>query len=106
MSQMFSPNHRSVDDIVRDVDTGRLMLNPPFQRRSVWMPAVKDHFIQTVLLGLPFPEIFIVIGESDPATRTRVDHLVDGQQRVATLREYLQGSTNLPYKRVKRYSEL
>lgn len=97
---------RQVADLVRDVEEGRLLLKPPFQRRTVWTPAVKDHFLETVSLGLPFPEIFIVTGSVDPATRTRVDHLVDGQQRVSALREYLNGSDDISYKKVRRYEAL
>lgn len=105
---MNSPSitSRHVNDLVRDVEEGRLLLKPPFQRRTVWTPAVKDHFLETVSLGLPFPEIFIVTGHTDPATRFRVDHLVDGQQRVSTLREYLNGSMDISYKRVKPYAQL
>ncbi len=97
---------RQVNDLVRDVEEGRLLLKPPFQRRTVWTPAVKDHFLETVTLGLPFPEIFIVTGHTDPSTRTRVDHLVDGQQRVSALREYLNGSDDISYKKVRRYADL
>jgi Protein of unknown function DUF262 len=99
-------SQRQVNDLVRDVEDGRLIPKPPFQRRAVWTPGVKDHFLETVLLGLPFPEIFIVTGKMDPATRSRVDFLVDGQQRVSTLREYLNGSTDLLYKRVHAYADL
>jgi hypothetical protein len=97
---------RQVNDLVRDVEEGRLLLKPPFQRRTVWTPSVKDHFLETVSLGLPFPEIFVVTGHTDPATRTRVDHLVDGQQRVSALREYLNGSKDISYKKVRPYAQL
>src|SRR5262249_30737681 len=99
-------SQRQVNDLVRDVDEGRLIPQPPFQRRAVWTPAVKDHFLETVSLGLPFPEIFIVTGQTDPISRERVDHLVDGQQRISTLREYLHGSGEIPYKLVKPYADL
>jgi hypothetical protein len=105
MIQM-STNQRQVMDLVRDVEEGRLLPKPPFQRRAVWTPSVKDHFLDTVLLGLPFPEIFIVTGKMDPHGRTRVDYLVDGQQRVSTLREYLNGSDDISYKLVKPYADL
>ncbi len=105
MIQMMTSQKR-VNDLVREVEEKRLLLKPPFQRRSVWTPAVKDRFLDTVTRGLPFPEIFVVTGHNDPATRKRVDHLVDGQQRVSTLVEYLQGSEDIPYELVRRYSAL
>ena len=42
---------RQVNDLVRDVEEGRLVLKPPFQRRTMWTPAVKDYFLETVTLG-------------------------------------------------------
>lgn len=100
------PNSRTVNELVREVESGRLLLRPAFQRRAVWTPAVKDHFLDTVLRGLPFPEIFVVTGQIDPGTREQVDHLVDGQQRVSTLCEYLDGSENIAYRRVPAYRDL
>jgi hypothetical protein len=105
MIQMIT-SQKQINDLVREVEEGRLIPKPPFQRRAVWTPSVKDHFLETVSLGLPFPEIFVVTGQTDPVTRKRMDYLVDGQQRVSTLREYLNGSDDIPYKLVKPYAEL
>ena len=34
-------------------------MDPPYQRRSVWNQSFKDYFVDTVLLGLPAPAIFL-----------------------------------------------
>lgn len=97
---------RRVSDLIRDVDQGVLILNPPFQRRLVWTNVVKDHFLDTVIRGLPFPEIFIATGEIDTTSMQRRNLLVDGQQRVSTLREYAHGSPDLVLTHVTPYAEL
>lgn len=96
----------TVNELIRAVKEKRLLLDPPFQRRQVWTASVRDHFLETLTLGLPFPEIFIVTGQIDPATHNQVDHLVDGQQRVSALRAYVEGSEDITYEKVRRYSDL
>ncbi|RIK79532.1 MAG: DUF262 domain-containing protein [Planctomycetota bacterium] len=97
---------RRVSDLIREVDQGVLILKPAFQRRLVWTNVVKDHFLETVVLGLPFPEIFIATGELDTTTMLRSTLLVDGQQRISTLREYVHGSEDLVLSKVPPYAEL
>src|SRR5260370_21086591 len=99
---------KRVSDLIREVEDGTLILRPFFQRRLVWTNVVKDYFLETVKLGLPFPEIFIATGEIDTGTMRRKNWLVDGQQRISTLREYVQGSKDLvpKLKLVKPYSQL
>jgi hypothetical protein len=95
-----------VSELIRDVENGTLILRPIFQRRLVWTNVVKDHFLETVKLGLPFPEIFIATGEIDTLTMMRKNWLVDGQQRISTLRQYVQGSEDLVLKLVRPYAEM
>jgi hypothetical protein len=95
-----------VSDLIRAVEEGSLVLKPAFQRRLVWTNVVKEYFLDTVTKGLPFPEIFLATGEIDTRSMKRKNWLVDGQQRISTLREYVQGSTDLVLAKVKPYQEL
>jgi len=97
---------KRVSDFVRDVDDGTLMLKPAFQRRLVWTNVVKDHFLETVNLKLPFPEVFIATGGIDTKSMKRKNLLVDGQQRITTLRDYVKGSPDLDLSLVKPYAQL
>ena len=76
---------RRIGDLINEINEGKLKLRPPFQRRLVWTNVVKEKFLETVLKGYPFPEIFVATGELDRQTTRRVNLLVDGQQRVTTL---------------------
>lgn len=56
-----------------------------FQREYVWTKPQADHFIESLLLGLPVPGIFLV-------KESNGKHLVlDGQQRLRTLASFYDG---------------
>lgn len=63
-----------------------LVLDPPYQRRSVWSQSYKDSFVETVLLGYPAPAIFLY-EEIETSGRARYN-VVDGKQRLVTLFEF------------------
>jgi hypothetical protein len=56
-----------------------------FQREYVWPRPKADRFIESLLLGLPVPGIFLV---KEPTGQLLV---LDGHQRLFTLRSYYQG---------------
>jgi hypothetical protein len=95
-----------VSELVAEIRSGALVLKPPFQRRLVWTNKVKDYFLETVHFGLPFPEIFVATGKLDTKSMERKNLLVDGQQRITTLKDYVSGSPDLKLKKVKPYKEL
>ena len=100
--------HVRVGDLLSDLADGRLIPRPEFQRRLVWTNKHKVAFVETVLLRLPFPEIYIATGELDTKTGRRRQMLVDGQQRTTTLYQYFTGDERLVYGRVdvKAYTDL
>lgn len=70
--------------IVDQMRRGNIELNPRFQRREVWQPQRKSRFIESLLLGLPVPQI--VLAE---AKGQRGRYLVlDGKQRLLTIRQF------------------
>lgn len=75
-------------NIINDVDVGKLVPNAYFQRNLVWRDIHKNDFIETILDGYPFPQIFISRGKLDLDTRTLISCIVDGQQRISTIVEY------------------
>lgn len=101
-----SATNRRLRTILTDIMENKLIPRPEFQRRLVWTNKHKEAFVETVLLGLPFPEIYIAAGEVDVDTGQGKEMLVDGQQRITTLEQYFKGSTDLVLKDVKPYSEL
>ena len=102
-----SASNRRLRTILMGIRDGTLVPRPEFQRRLVWTNKDKVAFIQTVLKGLPFPEIYIAGGTVDPKTGEGTEVLVDGQQRMTTLYQYFTGARDLKLPdEVQPYSEL
>lgn len=96
-------NTVKVFDILRDLegDVPRLMTNPEWQRGDVWTPALRVKFIDTVLSGMPIPQITLW---KRPAGRSAV--VVDGRQRITTLQMYRNGKIPVSKSIIKKYDEL
>ena len=87
--------NRKIRVLITSLRDGVLIPKPEFQRRLVWSNRHKQAFLDTVLNGFPFPEIYIAAGEVDPDTAQGTEMLVDGQQRITTLYQYFSGSAEL-----------
>ena len=99
--------NKKIGELLTDIRNKTLIPRPDFQRRLVWSNKHKSAFIHTVLEGYPFPEIYVAAGEVDLDTGKRTVMLVDGQQRLTTLNQYLMGSSDLKLsKGIPPYSEL
>lgn len=61
MSQqvLASSSNQKISDLYRRIKRGSLILQPDFQRRLVWNSGHKEEFIDTIINGYPFPEIYI-----------------------------------------------
>jgi hypothetical protein len=67
---------------------GRLKLRPPYQRKPVWAARQKCYLIESILLGLPVPEIYVQATTSAD-TGTTLFEIVDGQQRIRTILQFM-----------------
>lgn len=76
-----------IHGLVRRMKSGDIYI-PPFQRKSVWKPLQKSRFIESLLLGLPVPGIFLSREDTEKLI------VIDGQQRLRTLREFYGDSEN------------
>jgi len=99
----YKVRSRDLVDLVNDITNGALILSPFFQRKLVWRLAHKVDFIKTILMGYPFPEIFISRGTLDVETRRSVSCIVDGQQRMNSIREFVNNEFDVDG---KFYSDL
>ncbi|MFA5027308.1 MAG: DUF262 domain-containing protein [Candidatus Methylomirabilota bacterium] len=65
----------------------RLVLNPNFQRGSVWTPAARTYLIDTILRQLPIPKVYLRTS-IDVATKKTIREVVDGQQRLRAIIDF------------------
>jgi len=78
-------------EIYNKIISGALITGPDFQRKLVWKKQHKYAFIETILLNFPFPEIYIASAEMDMEKLQSREVIVDGQQRVTTIVDYIKG---------------
>ena len=71
-----------------------LSLSPKFQRRGVWKPAARSFFVDSLLRGMPVPPIYLREMQSPERDRV-IREVVDGQQRVAAVMDFMQGKFRL-----------
>jgi hypothetical protein len=73
-----------VDGLVKRIRDGAIYV-PKFQREFVWDVKEASRFVESLLLGLPVPSIFL---SKEPDTGKLL--VVDGQQRLLSLRNFYE----------------
>lgn len=65
----------------------RLELRPPFQRKPVWSSKQRNALIESILLDIPIPEVYVQVTQSEDGS----EHygVVDGQQRLRTILQFI-----------------
>lgn len=96
----------SLKQIFDLIENGDIELAPSFQRNFVWDKTRQSKLIESILLGLPLPSIYLSQYEDGRLT------VVDGLQRLTTIKKFMEDKislTNLEYLEDcnnKKFSEL
>ena len=87
----------TVDGLIKRLDKKQIIV-PQFQRRYVWDIKKASRFIESLIIGLPVPGIFLsrdAIEDGNPnnvASGSTAPHLIiDGQQRLLSLQQFYKG---------------
>lgn len=87
----------TTETLLRQLERGNIQLNPKFQRRDAWRPPRKSKFIESLILGLPIPQV--VLAESKTQKGSYI--VIDGKQRLLSLRQFAAGPGNPEYRELK-----
>jgi hypothetical protein len=71
-----------------------LVISPKFQRRPVWKAPAKSFFIDTILREMIAPPIYVRLIQSKGKTHV-VREVIDGQQRIRAVLDYIDGNYRL-----------
>ena len=74
-----------IDGLIARLERGDIF-SPTFQRNYVWTWPQASKFVESIILGLPVPSIFLYLEES-----TQKHLIVDGLQRLVTLLSFRKG---------------
>ena len=80
---------RSIFELYRQYQKGNLELRPAFQRLQVWDNSKSSRLIESVLLEVPIPVIYL---SEEPDSKYSV---IDGQQRLNAFIEFLENNLKL-----------
>lgn len=83
-SAVLSGNDWTVETIISQINKGNIQLNPKFQRRDAWDKGRKSKYIESLILGLPVPQI--VLAESKERRGSYI--VLDGKQRLLSIRQF------------------
>ena len=86
---LFLRSNKTVREVIDDFNKGYLIIDPSYQRRKVWLLPDKVRLIETILLDLVIPEVFFWPAETEPETGNTITHIVDGQQRIISIIEFI-----------------
>lgn len=79
----------TAETILSQLRRGNIQLNPRFQRRDAWDRPRKSRFIESLILGLPIPQIVL----AEDKNRRGKFVVLDGKQRLLALRQFAAGSS-------------
>ena len=77
-----------MDTLIRRLKQGSVRLNPNFQRKEVWDDGRRSRLIESIILRIPLPMFYV---SADVEGRWDV---VDGLQRLSTIRNFILGDEN------------
>lgn len=79
----------SVFEYLRQLEKGKITIQPDFQRNQVWKPKQKSKFIESIILNFPLPPIYL------NETKETTYIVIDGLQRSTALTQFYSGELEL-----------
>lgn len=80
------PSDPDIETIVSRVKSGDIDLQPDFQRGEVWSRSKKQRLVDSILRDWHVPPIHVI-----EDIETRKQEVLDGQQRLAAIRDFIDG---------------
>lgn len=98
LNSKYKVDSMEIGRIFNMMQNDELIYDPYYQRNFVWDERHQAEFIRTILLGYPCPEIFIAEGAIDLETHKKYIHVIDGQQRLTTIKKFLSNELEVDKK--------
>lgn len=93
---------RDVKWISDNFKSGQLIVDNSFQRRYVWLNKDRISLIESILIGFPIPEVYLWQNKTDPDTGVRIHSIVDGQQRLGAVFDFVTDEYALDKKHLEK----
>ena len=86
----FDQNYKKISEIIGMRKRGELVVDYSYQRRAVWGEKDWIRLVETILLNLVVPSVYFWNSETDPETGKAILHIVDGQQRITAIQNFVK----------------
>lgn len=79
-----SPSDPTLESMATKIESGDMIV-PFYQRRFVWNIQQASKLIESFLMGLPVPQVFLYVNDDDQL------EIIDGQQRIMSVKYFFEG---------------
>ena len=84
----------SIFELKRKFDKGKILMDPSFQRNFVWNMKQKSELIESVIMGIPLPLIYLAEDKKGNLV------VVDGRQRLTTFFDFLSNKFRINHLKI------
>ena len=88
-TMMIRNENRTIHDVLRRIGQGRYIMDPDFQRDFIWPVDKQSKLIESVLMRIPLPVLYIAENEDGKMV------VVDGLQRLSTFSNFVNDGLRL-----------
>ena len=96
----------SIIEIFQKINDEKLILDPEYQRNVIWDTEKKTSFIESLYMGIIIPPIYVVEIPSDDILSGSRYEVVDGKQRLSTIKAFISNELILKKKNLEYYADL
>ena len=98
------PNTQAISWFYGEFNKGTLRLDPKYQRNPIWSIGQKCFLIDSIISGCPLPQVYLNIEVSGSGKNRKTTYeVVDGQQRLRAILEFLNDTWPLIETTAKSY---
>lgn len=95
----------SILEIFQKTRSGRLNLSPDYQRNNIWKIDKQTAFIESLFMGIIIPPIYVVEIPGANMLEESSYEVVDGKQRLSTIKNFLTDEIVLHEKSLEYYTD-
>jgi len=103
--ETHKPKTATINDFKEWNNREELVLAPEYQRRKVWSEKARSYLIDTILKGFPIPGVYIR-QKIYLKTQKSIREVVDGQQRISAILDYINDKFAVSKVHSKKYGGL
>ncbi len=96
----------SISEIYKRIKSEDIILDPDYQRASVWKDDKRTAFIESLYMGIMIPPIYVVELPSKNLLAPNKYEVVDGKQRLTAITMFLDGKLELLKKHLEYYGDI